>query len=103
MEYCASHRHQDCSASKKTRPISIFVLFLSFLFRHKYSMRARLKGMVMLRKALSARAFPTVENILEVDPKMDRITGKKYCRMPTRDTMPDDKSKVYKALNNWAR
>jgi hypothetical protein len=62
-------------------------------------MRARLKGMTIARKALSDRALPAVENILPVLPRLGRMLGKKCCRMPTSDAMPDERSKVYMALN----
>jgi hypothetical protein len=66
-------------------------------------MRARLKGITIARKPLSERGLPAVENILVVDSRLGSMLGKKRCRIPTRDTIPDDKSRAYMALNICAR
>ena len=52
-----------------------------------------MNGMTIARKPLSERALPGVENILLVYAVWNNLndtSGKKYCRMPKYDTIPED-------------
>jgi len=99
MEYCASHRHQNCSASRMTRPTSILALFPSFRLLHEYTMRARLNGMTIARKLLRKSGLPMVEDTLPLNVygfwnNLNITSGKKCCRMPKMETMPDEINNV---------